>query len=1118
MLKIVPMKEEDYRSLGGQITSGNIMKDGANAPKGLNSPVIFGVDGESYMDSSRTVTRANVRGMIKLNRPIVNYVLGGPNGDMLCKILGIPKKDFQQVILFEVVWSIPHGGLESASNVSEYSIDDVLCYAELIEKWIEEFDITQAIMDEFVDIFKECLGLKILPEEIAYGAGAMHIIGNWYYEPEFITQEEIERYTEELNKHMIRSGNERIVYLINMKNKDALRGMLMNYISVLPPDIRPAMGSMIDQFTKKYSEVLKKNDQLEIAISSGHQVKEYLFSYSALAKSVSELLYKHNIRDKNYISIKEKLSTKHGLIRDKMLGKRSDYSGRSTIIVNPELGLDECGLPEEMIPKLFRYHAMKSEVFPNLDKLKAMSDKEVVDRLEKAGVLDRVPIMLNRAPTLHRLSFLGFKVKRAKTKAIELPPLVCPGYNADFDGDAMAAHVPCSDQAIEEVRELLLSTRNLFVPANGKPTLVPRQEIIYGLNVASAGYADKTKGKKSVGSYASLDSLTEAVLMHEIKVWDKAEVTGKGLDTAGRHVIRWCLPDELHDKVVEITKKSIDDYVSWILPFGITQYKKSIDRMVKIGFKLAKLYAPTCNILVDIEDEFLQDPFAQFHKNMAKTIDLHDRGFEDEESFQRKFDEEFRKVEVEMTKRIAGALGQDNGFLKLVNSGARGSVDNLVQIYGYKGRIKKSNYEAFNAVIENSFISQLYPLEHFISAYGTRKGMIDKVQKTGDTGYTGRLMYQAAADIIIREEDCHTDRGLKIRKADIMHYVKGEDEEKRRLEVDKIFRDIIEGRYEFGTDRYITDEIARELTKSKSSVIIRSPLTCKAQCCSKCYGEDLTIHGKAVRGLAVGFIAGQSIGEPGTQLTMRTFHKGGVAGKADMTSDFDRMQGFVQCSDISNKSNYDPIAWHSGNVVIKELPTKLRISIEGSNKSKEVPKTASIKPVAVKGEGLCSIEGDHNVAEILEYDGLEAAQKYLLYSMHTTYFGKADINIKHFEVLIASMTMHVIFKSDRPDLRPGIMYTTAQLHEGSVQGVKWSNTIKSIQNLQSMKTDPLNTILTENFGHGMSRSMVLGLTSNYETQMGRLMLGMKPTVGTGLNPSYIADRRNEEIYYGINKI
>lgn len=1112
MLKIVPMTEHDYTTIGGQVTIGNIMRDGANSPRGLNSIEIFGSDSMLYGDYSRSCTRANVRAMIRLQRPVVNYCLGGPSGDMIRKILGVPQKDFRQIVEFKVVWNIIEDRLDSASNVSDYDIDEVLCHGDLIKKWIDEFEIEEAIVDEIVNIFDKHLFMKIDRTEITYKQGTVNVIGDWYYTPQLeLSKNEIDDLLNSIKSSMIKSGDERIVYLVNMKNKDSLYGMLMNYITVLPPDMRPAIGNMHDQFTKKYSEVIKKNDHLELIISSGHQVKEYIFTYSALVKSVIELVYKHNQRDKNSVSIQEKLSGKYGLIRDRMLGKRDDYSGRSTIIVNPELGLDECGIPEEMMPKLFRYHLLKAEVFPNLDKMKSTPDREVADKLEKSGILKRVPVQLNRAPTLHRLSFLGFFAKRAKTKAIELHPLVCPGYNADFDGDTMAVHVPCADEAVNEVRELMLATRNLFIPANGKPTLVPRQEIVYGLNVASKDYLEKDTSK--VIKYDNLEELKKSVLMHEIKVWDKVTIDGV-TDTAGRQLIKWCLPKELHSKVKEITKKSIEDYIAWILPYGITQYKKTINGMVEIGFKLAKLYAPTCNILVDIRDPFLQNPFAEFHKNMESTIKLHDLGFEDEYSFQAKFNDEFDKVEKEMIKRIGSALGEDNGYLKLVNSGARGSVENLIQIYGYKGRIAKSSYESFNAIIENSFTRQLSPLEHFISAYGTRKGMIDKVQKTGDTGYAGRLMYQAASDIVIKEEDCRTDRGLKVSKADLMHYVKSEDGSKKDTEVERIFKGIIEGRYEFGTNKYITAELAAEYARLKKSVIIRSPLTCRSQCCAKCYGEDLTIRGKAVKGLAVGFIAGQSIGEPGTQLTMRTFHKGGVAGKADVTSDFDRMQAFIQCSDISKKSNYDPIAWASGKVMIKESPTKLKIQIEGSSKSKEVPKSANIKSIAIKGEGLCTIEGDHNVSEILEYAGLEAAQKYLLYSMHTTYFGKADINIKHFEVLISAMTLHAILQTDRRDLHPGLFYTNAELYKGSLGKTRMTDTIKSVKDLQTLKNDPLSTILMEDFGHGMARSIVLGLTSNHEAQMGRLMLGLKPLVGTGLNPDYIKDRKREETFYG----
>lgn len=1166
MLKLTSMNRKDYEEFS-QITVGDVMRNAANSPRGLNSLDIFG-EPATYVGpcGEKDCKRENIRGMIKLIKPVINQCKGGPNGDFLNKILGVNGTDFKKVIKFQLVLDVNANVLDTPANLADYSVSEVMCHGDILKKWIDEFDVDEAIVLELCTLLKSH-GYNEGDTFSKY-SGDIHVIGDWYWNLVNPVDKDTlqERVYRRMSSILTQGKDSRISLLINMKNKDALYGMLMDRIMVLPADIRPAMENLHDQFTLKYSEVLKQNYQLSMKISNQSLLKEYALSYATLVRSVNELIYKSSDADINTFSIQEKLSGKAGFIRDKMLGKRVDYSGRSVIIVNPDLALDECGIPEEMMPKLFRYHLMKSDVYPNVDKLKNMSDKEVADRLEKLGILRRVPVMLNRAPTLHRLSFLGFKVKRAKGKAIELNPLVCTGYNADFDGDAMAVHVPCCDEAVRETKELMLSTRNLFTPSSGKPTLVPRQEIIYGLNIASKTYGDKPKNK--VQHFKDLDELCEAVLNHDIKVWDPAEVQGVGRDTAGRQVVKWCLPEGLFSMVKEITEKSIDDYISALLPCGIVVYNKSIGRMVKVGFELAKLYAPTCNILVDIQDEFLKDPFKKFHENMKRATELHDLGFEDDESYQRKFDVEFKLVEREMENRIEEVLGEDNGYLQLVNSGARGSKDNLIQIYGYKGKIKKSSYQSFNAVIENSFTKQLNPLEHFISAYGARKGMIDKVQKTRATGYTGRLMFQAGSDVAIVTDDCGTLEGLRIRKADISHYVKSEDEMKKQGEVIKIFKNIITGRYVAKSDKmfsksamdsdkaklaslkeqakagsisvdepkafgrrikaqleiakelkrrdyYINEDMARQITDNFSSVKLRSPVVCKAQCCAKCYGEDLTIHGEAVEGLAVGFIAGQSIGEPGTQLTMRTFHTGGVAGKADVTSDFDRMQAFIEVSDISKKGNYDPIAWGSGKVVTTEKPAGLKVQIEGYKNYVTVPKSANIKSVAVKGEGLCEIEGDHNIKELLQYSGAESAQKYLLYSMYTTYLGKANVNFKHFEVLVSAMTLNAVIKSNRSDLRPGLAYSNAEIYSGPVDGVVFSTMIKSVKSLQTLKSDPLSTILMEQFGYGVARSVFLGLESNHEARMGRLMLGMLPNVGTGLNPNYIEERGRKEVYYGI---
>jgi DNA-directed RNA polymerase subunit beta' len=1106
-----PMVERDYLNLGGQVTSGYSKNRYEVLENGLNSTKIFG-EAASRSEEEMACTRDNVRAYIKLHKPIVNYVLAGPNASRLRAILGIGRREIDDILNFDTVWSRVAKAYVKPAEIND--TEDMVCGAEILKMLIDNLDLESSLKLEFRRLIaKRFIGADCASPynigTVQRKSGQIHLLGDWY-----ITLNKDYKWTDKveyfIKNDAVTTPDSAIVYLINMKDKNGLYGCVSNYISVTPPGIRPSIAIGQDTTTIKYAEVITANDYLRSAIYGDSEPHEVIEKYKILMRKTQELCYKSDPTNRNYFSFSEKIRGKTSLIRGSMLSKRANYSGRSTIVVNPKLSLDQCGLPDEIIEKTFRYHHLKSMPMPNLDKVKDRSVEENVNDIIKQGLLNKVPVALNRAPTLHKLSYLAFHAQRSKSRAIELNPLVCVGFNADFDGDTMAVHVPLGDEAIYEMENLMLSTKNLFMPANGKPTLVPRQEIIYGLNVATS---KKYKKGTSVKMYNDLDSLVVDVMNHKVKVYDTVTVAGIGTDLAGSHSMRWTLPKALHDNIIEVTKGSIEYYVENILTFGTDAYKKSIDRMVSLGFRLAKLYAPTVTILNDMDDEFLNNPFKDFHANMKSINRMHSLGFEDENTYNEKFSSELDEVNKIVQIKIKEGLGQDNGYLRLVESGARGDVNNLIQIYAFKGRIKKSDHDSFNAIIENSFAKQLTPLEHFISAYGTRKGLIDKVQKTGDTGYADRLMFDAGSDAIITNHDCGTEKGIHISKKDILRFVKIDgDKEKKLAKAEEILCDIIIGRYEAVTNRYITKEYAQQLVKSKEAVVIRSVLTCSDPFCSKCYGDDLSIRGKAVVGLPIGYIAGQSIGEPGTQLTMRTFHKGGVAGKSDVTSDFDRMQAFISVSKLEgNFTTYDPIAWSTGEVKekIADATSKV-VTIGDDSRKKTLPITAKLKKTVTRGEGLCLIEGDHWVREVRDNTSIGDAQLYLFYLLHTTYLGKADINAKHFEVLVSQMTLSFVTRTDREDLKIGCFYNAQELNRGSLSNTEYTTNLYGVKTLQLFKDAALANIALENVNLGIARATLLGTTDILETQMSRLMLGMRPKLGT-YYPNYMKDRLQEEM-------
>jgi DNA-directed RNA polymerase subunit beta' len=1157
------MLESDYiRNSGGEVTEGYDKDRGVYLVNGLYSNRIFGekpLKSEEIKDSSRD----NIRGYITLNKPVINYILARSSASLLRKLLNISKSVMMEILNFNLVYSISRDKIVNIAEIE--SVSDMLCYGELIKLLIDRFDIETEICSEFkrliaAKFFKDKENLNI--GEVTKYDGKIELLGNYFYTPNeryapYVNGAEITNYFLE---EFLKTGEERIVYLLNLHTKDKLYGMIMEHLIVLPVGLRPTFQNRHDPLTKQYNAIIIANNELKFTNTGDYTIQEVVIQYRALDKLVRGIVVKYfDETKKNYKAVYQMLSGKEGFIRGNMLKKRADYSGRSIIVVDPKLSIDECGLPYKMIPKLYNAHYIKTMNRLGFSKFSEETDEAVVEALKNAGVFKYIPTMLNRAPTLHTLSYLAYYVVPVVSKAIHLNPLACPGYNADFDGDSMAAHVPQSDAAIWEAQSLMLATHNLFVPANGKCSIVPRQEIIYGLNVATSNKYDIADIK---GIYSDLDLLNDDVMMHRIKVYDTVKLNNV-VGLAGRFAFMRCLPQDMWGYVKEITMKSIMEYVEQLLDHSLEDFKNSINKMVLLGFRMAMLYAPPLSIFSEIKDEWVKDPFKQFHKNMEVATMLYEKGFDEEDSYNSKFNKELDIVQREVVSRIKDSIGHDNGFVRMVESGARGNEDNLVQIFSFKGRIAKSSSEAFNAVIENSFVNQLTPLEHYMSAYGGRKGVIDKVHRTADTGYAMRRMWHVTSDMIVECEDCGTTKGISITKSEISRHLRGDSEDpiKKRAKIDTVFYDMVLGRYMAHDDKlltgelnneirnrikdlertggssenisdlkhrinvneqikeklnksgdFITKSIAEDLMVSHEKVVIRSPITCKNPCCAKCYGTDLSIHGEAAVGLPIGIVAAESIGEPGTQLTMRTFHKGGVAGKTDVTNDFDRLESFIDLSRIGKNGlpTYDPIAWETGTVKESLVGIgKKEIMIGSSRRSKSITASAEIKKAVTKGEGLCLQEGDHDVLEVMEYLGIEAAQMYLLFALYHTYLGRAAINLKHFEVLVANMTLHLIVKTDRPDLKVGDYYTSKELYSRNIEGTKYKTVLKGTTAVASLKQNALSNILMEDIIEGLSRAVLMEHAERFDGFLPAVAMGLKPRMGSSFN-SFIQERFRKE--------
>lgn len=1093
--------------------------------------------GVDVLENDKTVINMlndNIRQYISLPTRVLNYNLSGPQLEHLKNITGysdLPSLmnltkvlDRETLAIVDVTEDMYD---EVAESIQEFPY---IVGAEAIYRLIDEFDLNERIKSYLMEnvirqMYKNnkvrissTTGIpgklmnsnhtNYVPRTPSDGLIELRIAKGWVYQ----LPESIHRFTQEDMDKALKEEYDRtsstLSLLLNINpDLSGLRSMFTQHVIVTPMGLHPSKDGRVDVFVSKLVKLLNIVDKFNIFLKSNRVTLTDLISQKArLQTSVNELIFKSAKDKPTDVSYAEKIKGKHGFIRDKLLGKRTDYSGRSIITINPTLSIDECALPAKIIAKCYRYHHIKALIgVKTIHQILKMSAEDAADEIEELGILERVPAMLNRAPSLHKLSFLGFKVKRSMTNAIEIGPLVTTGFNADFDGDAMGVHVPLSDEAIKEVLDFMLPSKNIRHPANGKPILVPKMEMVYGLNQAAKEHTGKGE---HIGSFNDYLEVYNLVCKHKIKVYDTITFQGKERQ-AGQVAFDHCLPEYLRGRNEVITSKTITKYTDMLIDHEDTEgYRKYVDALVDFGFKLAKIYTPSINILDDYNDPIITDPLKDFYGSMEEVFELYQLGLESEEKYLSDFTDRLSDVMKSIEGRLIEVLGEDNGFLQLILAGARGSLNNAMQIYSIKGQIKKSDHEDFPAVIGRGFIDQLYPLQHFISAYGTRKGLTDRTQKTGDTGYLGRLLYHAGSDYVIHEGFCGATEGLKISKHQLRNFIKDESEDKRRENIANVFTNAIVNRYNVANGQLITEEQALKYAEDPSidTIEIFSPINCRKPCCQRCYGFMPRTMEFAKPGTAIGFIAGQAIGEPGTQLTMRTFQKGGVAGKKDVTSDFDRINKFIKLSSFQSLSTYDPIAWDTGKIEVTEESYKTKtIRIDGENNMRKtivIDKDAILKDEVKVGDNMCILPGDQDIKDLLKYKGFDEAQTYLFLALYTCYLGQAEIAMIHFEVLVASMSLYGVLRTNSPNMKVGQLYTAQRYWEERNKGydIEAFRTIKSVQKLPLYKDSPLSNIVLENVGVGISKAVLFELSDNLDTNMGLMLLGKRPNLGTNYQP------------------
>ncbi len=837
--------------------------------------------------------------------------------------------------------------------------------------------------------------------------------------------------------------------------------MILTVVPVIPPDIRPMVQLDGGRFATSdmndlYRRIINRNNRLKRLLDLGAPDIIVRNEKRMLQEAVDALI--DNGRrgrpvtgpgNRALKSLSDMLKGKQGRFRQNLLGKRVDYSGRSVIVVGPELKIYQCGLPKEMAIELFKPFVMKELVSKGIAH-NIKSAKKMVERLQTEvwDVLEEVirehPVMLNRAPTLHRLGIQAFEPTLVEGKAIKLHPLVCTAFNADFDGDQMAVHLPLSVEAQAECRFLLLSPNNLLKPSDGGPVAVPSQDMVLGiyyLTQERPGALGEGKFFKSVNE-AILAYENEALTLHaRIKV-RRTGINAQGVkesriveSTLGRFIFNEILsqdlgfvdrsnPDNfmLPEVDFHVGKKQLKQILEkCINTHGATKTAETLDAIKALGYKYSTRAAMTVSISDMTVPPKKKEIIAEAEKTVARIARDFRRGLTTEEERYKAVIETWKEADDEITEALLTGLDKYNNIYMMADSGARGSDKQIKQLAGMRGLMADTSGRTIELPIKSNFREGLDVLEYFISAHGARKGLSDTALRTADSGYLTRRLVDVSQELIVREIDCTEGTGREIPGMWIKAFNDGK-------EVIESLQERMTGRFSCETilddngevivkkNHMITPKRAARIAKTrafieaedKAKIKIRTILTCRSHngICAKCYGANMATGEPVQVGEAVGIIAAQSIGEPGTQLTMRTFHTGGVAGD-DITQGLPRVEELFEAR---KPKGLAIIAEFGGTVTISDTKKKREVIVTnketGETKAYLIPYGSRIK--VLEGQELEAgdelTEGSVNPHDILKIKGVRAVQDYMIQEVQRVYrLQGVDINDKHIEVIVRQM-------------------------------------------------------------------------------------------------------------------
>ena len=1001
------------------------------------------------------VTKSKVRrermGHIELAAPVAHiwYFKGIPS--RIALMLDISPRNLEKVIYFASYIVVDKGtsGLEKCQDLNEKEYHEAKekygnnsfkaeMGAEAIRKLLEEVDL-----DKLTDFIKK----------------------------------ELENASEQKKAKLIKRLDTVEAFKLS---KNRPEWMVMNVIPVIPPDLRPMVQLDGGRFATSdlndlYRRVINRNNRLKRLLELGAPEIIVRNEKRMLQESVDALI--DNSRrgrpvtgagNRPLKSLSDLLKGKQGRFRQNLLGKRVDYSGRSVIVVGPELKIYQCGLPKEMAIELFKPFVMRELVGRRIAH-NIKSAKRMVERLspEVWGILEEVikdhPVMLNRAPTLHRLGIQAFEPVLVEGRAIKLHPLVCEAFNADFDGDQMAVHLPLTPEAQAESRYLMLATNNLLKPQDGKPVAVPRLDMILGsyyLTMTLDGELGEGKYFKDPDE-AIIAFQNKAVGIHaKIFVRITKEINGElkssKIETSvGRIIFNQGIPQDLGfiDRSVDpfqyeinfpVMKKSMGTIIEKVIDkHGLVESAEVIDYIKALGFK----YSTLAGITFSVEDvkvpEAKKEILAEAEKQVEKVRNQYRRGLITNDERYKSVINIWEKATNDVSKAMEENFDDLNPIYMMVKSGARGNMNQLRQIAGMRGLMASTTGKAVEIPIKSCFREGLDALEYFISSHGARKGLSDTALRTADSGYLTRRLVDVSQDIIVREHDCGTTEGLMLEDIKDGNQVVEKLEE--RLEGRYPLNDIVNpqtGEIIVDANTLITSQTAKQIVEAGiTQVLVRSVIGCRSKhgVCQKCYGMSLARREQVSIGEAIGIIAAQSIGEPGTQLTMRTIHSGGVAGVADITQGLPRVEELFEARKPKGLAVITEI---DGKVKISETKKKKEIIVTSEDNSKTYTIPFGSKLKVKDGDEVKAaqplIEGSINPAEILAIKGPEGVYEYLISEVQKVYRNQGvDINDKHIEV-IARQMLRKIKVEDSGDtvMFPGALIDMYEFEENNNKAIE----------------------------------------------------------------------------------